>query len=51
LPPPALQQLSEREVNELSLRAAPEPPKTFPDQPIVEHDIGPAHDTVSSTRP
>jgi len=51
LPPPALQQLSEREVNELSLRAAPEPTKTFPDQAIVENDIGPAHDTVSSTRP
>jgi len=51
LPPPALQQFSKRKVNKLSLRPAPEPSKTFPDQAIVEHDIGPAHDTISSTRP
>src|SRR4029077_1580073 len=49
-PPRALQELGESQVNELTLGTTPEPLKPLADKPIVELDIGPAHDMVSSTR-
>jgi hypothetical protein len=42
-PSRALQQLGERQVDELSLRATAEPAKALTDQALVEDNVRPAH--------
>src|SRR5213593_2659853 len=47
-PSRALEQLGERQVDEVALRPTLEPPKPLAHQAIVEHDVGSAHDSPRS---